>query len=324
MHTDSQLSELFNAHLLSLSYSHHPDTLFEPIRYVLSLGGKRIRPLLMLMTYEMFKDNAQSILDQAAGVEIYHNFTLLHDDLMDKADKRRGHLTVHIKWDENTAVLSGDAMTVLAYEYLAKCDKQYLPQILDIFNRTALEICEGQQLDMDFESRNNVTEDEYIEMIRLKTAVLLAGSLRIGATLAGADEADAQQLYDFGIQIGLAFQLQDDLLDVYGDTVSFGKNIGGDILCNKKTYMLIKTLELANEEQRANLEKWLQATDFDPKEKIAAVTEIYNELHISDYCNAKIQDYYIRGIASLQSISVDTIHKTTLTDYANKMMHRAV
>lgn len=324
MFTADQLLEKVNKHLRELSYSRHPEGLYDPIEYVLSLGGKRIRPTLMLMAYELYKNDVDKILDQAVGIEIYHNFTLLHDDLMDCADKRRGNPTVHVKWDNNKAILSGDAMTVLAYEYLSTCDSSLLSQVMMVFNNTAMEICEGQELDMEFESRNNVTEEEYVEMIRLKTAVLLAGSLKIGAILAGASEEDASQLYCFGIQIGLAFQLQDDYLDVYGNTANFGKNIGGDILCNKKTYMLIKALSLANEEQLAELNKWLTATEYNPKEKIAAVTEIYNKLDIASYCDKIIQDYYAKGIECLNRVSVAEDKKQALRAYAQKMMHREV
>src|SRR5574344_1071648 len=209
MYTASQLSEKFNKYLSELTYSRHPKGLYDPIEYVLSLGGKRVRPTLMLIAYEIFKSDVDKILDQAVGIEMYHNFTLLHDDLMDCADKRRGNPTVHIKWDNNKAILSGDAMTILAYQYMAKCETSYLPEVLKTFSETALEICEGQELDMQFEHRNDVGEAEYIEMIRLKTAVLLAGSLKIGAILGGASKEDADKLYEFGIQIGLAFQLQD-------------------------------------------------------------------------------------------------------------------
>lgn len=318
----NQISEKINQYLKGLTYSRHPKGLYDPIKYVLSLGGKRIRPTLMIMAYELFKENADSILDQAAGIEIYHNFTLLHDDLMDCADKRRGNPTVHIKWDSNTAILSGDAMTVLAYQYLSNCNNEYLSKVLEIFNKTAREICEGQELDMEFEQRNDVSEQEYIEMIRLKTAVLLAASLRIGATLAGASDEDAEQLYQFGIQIGLAFQLQDDYLDVYGNVKNFGKNIGGDILCNKKTYLLIKALSVADDAQQKELSKWLSKREFDPKEKITTVTNIYTQLNISSYCNKIIQDYYTEGIECLKRVSTSKEKKQALKAYAQKLMHR--
>lgn len=324
MFTSEQLLDKINQHLRKLSYTRHPEGLYTPIEYVLALGGKRIRPILMLMAYELFQKDVDRILDQAVGIEIYHNFTLLHDDLMDCADKRRGHPTVHVKWDNNRAILSGDAMTVLAYEYLSTCDSKLLSKVMNVFNNTAIEICEGQELDMEFESRNDVSEEEYIEMIKLKTAVLLAGSLKIGAILAGASEKDAEQLYCFGIQIGLAFQLQDDYLDVYGNTANFGKNIGGDILCNKKTYMLIKTLSLADKDSIDELNKWLMAIKYEPNDKIVAVTNIYNRLNIASYCNDMIQDYYTKGIDCLNKVSIAEEKKQALREYAQALMHREV
>ena len=233
MKTSDELFEKVNTFIEKLPYNREPKSLYEPIQYVLSLGGKRIRPVLMLLGYNLWKDDPERILMPAVAIETYHNYTLLHDDLMDNADKRRGNVTVHKKWDPNTAILSGDSMLVVAYQRMASVDKDKLKPVLDLFTETALEIGEGQQYDMDFEHRNDVTEDEYIEMIRLKTSVLLACSLKIGAILAGAPVSDAEALYKFGEQIGLAFQLQDDLLDVYGDPKVFGKEIGGDIMCNK-------------------------------------------------------------------------------------------
>ena len=250
MFTASQLLDKINNHISELQITRTPKGLYEPIEYILSLGGKRIRPVLMLMAYNLYKEDISSIYDPATGIEVYHNHTLLHDDLMDRSDMRRGKPTVHKVWNDNTAILSGDTMLILAFRYIAGCAPEHLKEVVDLFSLTALEICEGQQLDMEFESRSDVAEDEYIEMIRLKTAVLLAASLKIGAILAGASAADAENLYNFGMQIGVAFQLQDDLLDVYGDPEVFGKKIGGDILCNKKTYMLIKALERADGKQQ--------------------------------------------------------------------------
>ena len=240
MFTALQLLDDVNSYISKLQYNRTPKGLYDPIEYVLSLGGKRIRPVLMLMAYNLYKDDVSTVMSQAVALETYHNYTLLHDDLMDRSDMRRGKATVHKVWNENTAILSGDAMLVLAYQFLTRNTPAHLDEILGLFSQTALEICEGQQFDMEFETRENVTADEYIEMIRLKTAVLLAASLKIGAILAGASTADADALYTFGMQIGIAFQLKDDFLDVYGNPELFGKNIGGDILCNKKTFMLIK------------------------------------------------------------------------------------
>ncbi|WP_294919338.1 polyprenyl synthetase family protein [uncultured Prevotella sp.] len=317
-----EILKLVNKYIDNLSYDRKPSSLYEPIRYVLSMGGKRIRPVLMLLSYNMFRENPEEILMPACALETYHNYTLLHDDLMDNADLRRGHETVHRKWDANTAILSGDSMLVLAYQRMAQCDKQKMPEVLSLFTETALEIGEGQQYDMDFEHRNDVTEDEYIEMIRLKTSVLLACAMKIGAILAGASKEDADNLYRFGEQIGLAFQLQDDYLDVYGDTRVFGKAIGGDITSNKKTYMLINALLRANDTQRAELEKWISATEFDREEKIAAVTRLYNEIGIDKLAQEKINFYFEQSRKYLAAVSVAEDRKAEITAYAQRMMKR--
>lgn len=317
-----EILKLVNKYLDNLSYDRKPSSLYEPIRYVLSMGGKRIRPVLMLLSYNMFRENPEEILMPACALETYHNYTLLHDDLMDNADLRRGHETVHRKWDANTAILSGDSMLVLAYQRMAQCDKQKMPEVLSLFTETALEIGEGQQYDMDFEHRNDVTEDEYIEMIRLKTSVLLACAMKIGAILAGASKEDADNLYRFGEQIGLAFQLQDDYLDVYGNTRVFGKAIGGDITSNKKTYMLINAMLRANDTQRAELEKWISATEFDREEKIAAVTRLYNEIGIDKLAQEKINFYFEQSRKYLAAVSVAEDRKAEITAYAQRMMKR--
>lgn len=317
-----EILKLVNDYLDNMPYDRKPSSLYEPIRYVLSMGGKRIRPVLMLLAYNMFREHPEDILMPACALETYHNYTLLHDDLMDNADLRRGHETVHRKWDANTAILSGDSMLVLAYQRMAQCDREKMPEVLNIFTETALEIGEGQQYDMDFEHRNDVTEEEYIEMIRLKTSVLLACALKIGAVLAGATNEDADNLYRFGEQIGLAFQLQDDYLDVYGDTRVFGKAIGGDITSNKKTYMLINALARANDKQRAELEKWISATEFDREEKIAAVTRLYNEIGIDKLAQEKINFYFKQSRKYLEAISIEEDRKAELTAYAQRMMKR--
>ena len=318
----TELSDKINGYLSEMPYMREPKGLYAPIEYVLSLGGKRIRPVLMLLAYNMYKEDVDCILPQAAGIETYHNYTLLHDDLMDKADMRRNKPTVHKVWDDNTAILSGDAMLVLAYRLMADCQEKYLKRVMDIFTQTALEICEGQQWDMEFETRTDVTVPEYIEMIRLKTAVLLAASLKIGAILAGASAVDAENLYNFGMQIGVAFQLQDDLLDVYGDPEVFGKRIGGDILCNKKTYMLIKALERANGEQLEELNRWLNAENCQPAEKIAAVTEIYNQLTIRSVCENKMREYYTLAMESLEAVAVAEEKKKELKNLVKLLMYR--
>lgn len=322
MLTSTELLGRVNGFLAGLSYDRKPESIYAPIKYVLSIGGKRIRPVLMLLAYNLYKDNPESILMQACALETYHNYTLLHDDLMDNADVRRGKPTVHRKWDANTAILSGDSMLVLAYQRMAQCDPAKLKPVLDLFTETALEIGEGQQYDMDFERRTDVTEGEYIEMIRLKTSVLLACATKMGAILADAPEADADALYKFGEQIGLAFQLQDDLLDVYGDPAVFGKAIGGDIVSNKKTYMLINACQRADGEQRAELMRWITATDFDRSAKVAAVTRIYDQLGIRSLCEERINGYFSRANECLSAVGVAEGRKEQLRAYAREMMHR--
>lgn len=322
MFTASQLLEKINTHISELQIVRTPQGLYDPIQYVLAMGGKRIRPVLMLMAYNLYKDDITSIYNPATAIEVYHNYTLLHDDVMDRADMRRGMKTVHKVWNDNTAILSGDAMLVLAYQYMAQVPSAYLKEVLSLFSQTALEICEGQQFDMDFEQRNDVTEDEYLEMIRLKTAVLLAASLKIGAVLGGASSEDADKLYDFGMQIGVAFQLQDDLLDVYGDPEVFGKKIGGDITSNKKTYMLIKAIEHAGAGQLEELNKWLLAENFDQAQKVAAVTEIYNQIGIKAICENKMRQYYTSAMNSLAGVNVAEEKKAELKNLMKRLMYR--
>ena len=320
----NQLLDKVNAFIKQMPYARPPKGLYEPIAYELSLGGKRVRPVLMLMAYNLYKEDVDTILSQAVGLETYHNHTLLHDDVMDQADMRRGKPTVHNVWNENTAILSGDAMLILAYRLMADCDKEKLADVLHTFTETTMEICEGQQWDMEFETRMDVKVEEYIEMIRLKTSVLLAAALKIGACLAGAPAEDAQKLYDFGVKVGLAFQLQDAWLDVYGDPKVFGKNIGGDILCNKKTYMLITALEQADARQREELEKWLAAKHCEPAEKIAAVTALYDEIGVGKMCQAKAEALHAEGFAVLDSIALPEERKQVLREYACSMLNRNV
>lgn len=322
MKTADELLVQVNAFLDALPYNRTPKSLYEPIRYVLSMGGKRIRPVLMLLGYNLYKEDTDKILMNAIALETYHNYTLLHDDLMDQADLRRGHETVHKKWDANTAILSGDSMLVLAYERMAQCDSRHLADVLRLFTTTALEIGEGQQYDMEFETRDDVREEEYIEMIRLKTSVLLACALKIGAILADAPAEDADSLYKFGEQIGLAFQLQDDYLDVYGDSKVFGKKIGGDITSNKKTFMLINAFSHADEAQRQELEKWVNAKSFDREEKIAAVTCLYNEIGIDKMAQDKIAYYFEQSKKYLDAVQVPAERKEELLKYAQRMMKR--
>lgn len=320
----SQLLDKVNAHIESLDYAREPMNLYRPVQYILSLGGKRIRPAMMLMAYNIYRDDVERILDPALALEIYHNFTLLHDDLMDNADVRRGKPTVHMRWDANTAILSGDVMLTLADVYMSRVDDAYFREVMSTFHATSIEIAEGQQYDMDFETRSDVTEAEYIEMIRLKTSVLLACALKIGAILGGASKEDAEHLYRLGESIGLAFQLRDDYLDVYGDPKVFGKKVGGDILCNKKTYLYINALRLSDKEQRAALDYWATATDFVPEEKVAAVTAIYTALGLPEMSRAIEEQYYRRAQASLEALSVAEDKKQVLREFMAALMERDV
>ena len=322
MYTSEELLKKVNEALDGLVYDRKPYTLYEPIKYVLSLGGKRVRPVLMLLAYNLYKDDPERIMTQAIGLETYHNFTLLHDDLMDNADMRRGHETVHKKWDDNQAILSGDTMLLQAFERIEACEVDKVKDVFRTFLITTYEIGEGQQLDVEFETRNDVREEEYIEMIRLKTSVLLACAVKIGAILADAPKEDWENLYKFGEQIGLAFQLQDDLLDVYGDPKVFGKNIGGDITSNKKTYMLINAYNRANEAQRQELMKWISAKDFDRNEKVAAVTKLYDEIGIRQLCEAKINYYFDLARQTLSEVDLPAERKQALSAYMDELLHR--
>lgn len=323
MYNSEEILSLVNDYLDNLSYERKPESLYEPIRYVLSIGGKRVRPTLMMLAYQLYKEQPERILGAACALETYHNFTLLHDDLMDQAPMRRGMPTVHKRWDANTAILSGDQMLVMAFEQMSLCSGDKLTEVTPLFTRTMLEIGEGQQYDMEFESRDDVTEEEYIEMIRLKTSVLLACALKIGAILGDAPKEDADRLYLFGEKLGLAFQLQDDYLDVYGDPKVFGKAIGGDILSNKKTYMLINAYALADDKQREELRKWIHGdNNVRADEKIAAVTHIYNEIGINNLALSKINSYFEECQGYLDAVSVAEERKAELRAYVAKMMKR--
>ena len=322
MLSSNEILQKVNDCLDHLPYDRKPVSLYEPIQYVLSIGGKRIRPVLMLLGYNLWKEHPEDILMPAVGLETYHNYTLLHDDLMDNADMRRGQLTVHKKWDANKAILSGDSMLVLAYQRMQQVPADKLPAVLDLFTVTALEIGEGQEYDMSFETRSDVTEDEYIEMIRLKTSVLLACAMKIGALLADAPQEDADRLYRLGEQIGLAFQLQDDLLDVYGDPKVFGKAIGGDITSNKKTYMLINAFNRANDKQRKELERWINAKTFNREVKVAEVTRLYDEIGIRQLCEEKINYYFELANQTLAEVNVPEERKLQIRNYMDELLHR--
>ena len=322
MYGSEEILAMVNQGLADLQLERQPFGLYKPIRYVLSIGGKRVRPVLLLIAYNMYKDDVLTVLPSAVAVETYHNYTLLHDDVMDRAEVRRGKPCVHKVWNENTAILSGDSMLVMAYQLVAQCPSRCLKPVLDLFTATALEIGEGQQYDVDFEERMDVKAEEYIEMIRLKTSVLLACALKMGALQAGAPAEDCDLLYRFGESVGLAFQLQDDLLDVYGDFDTFGKRIGGDILCNKKTYMLIKALEGADETQRRQLEHWIDAKEYNPDEKVAAVTSLYNEIGVRALCEDLINKYFDEARQVLDKVSLPAEKKEVLWQYALGLLGR--
>ena len=316
MQTIDKYIDVINKAIAAIEYPQTPFGLYEPVKYQLDMGGKRVRPLLALMACDMFGGDIDEVISPALGLEIFHNFTLLHDDVMDKADIRRGRPTVHKAWNENTAILSGDAMQIIATQKVCETPARVLKEVLDLYNKTALEICEGQQYDMDFETREDVTREEYIEMIRLKTAVLIGCALKMGALIAGATPCQADGIYMFGENIGLAFQLQDDYLDVYGDAETFGKKIGGDILNNKKTYMLISALTMAEGETKERLKALLNGEAND--EKIVQVTGIYSELGIDKIAREKIAEYSQKALAYLEELP----NNVELKNFANSLTER--
>lgn len=323
MYTLKELQSIVEKELSTQQFVEQPEGLYLPIEYALGIGGKRIRPTLCLAGCYLYNDDIKAAIKPALGLEIFHNFTLLHDDVMDNADVRRNQPTVHIKWDPNTAILSGDAMLIKAYQYVADLNTDFLPSVLTLFNQTALEVCEGQQYDMEFETRQDVSVDEYMKMIRLKTAVLLAGSLKTGAIIGGASEEQANYLYKFGENIGLGFQLQDDFLDVYGDIETFGKAIGGDIVNNKKTFLLINALQLASGDLRKQLDAWLSAENFDADEKIEAVRAIYNKVGVADLAREKMHDYFNQAMQALSKVNGKEEIKEDLRQFALKLIERS-
>lgn len=308
--------------LATVPYPQSPAGLYDPIAYVLNGSGKRLRPMLLLLSYSLFAEDIEHALPAAIGIETYHNHTLLHDDLMDRADMRHGRPTVHRQWDENTAILSGDTMLILAFRHFLSLNNPRQTDVLRLFARSALEICEGQQYDILFEQRTDVSVEEYIEMIRLKTSVLLACSAKSGALLGGASDTDADTLYAFAEKIGLAFQLQDDYLDVYGDPAIFGKRIGGDILCGKKTFLLINALLRADEGTHLRLLALLSDTEMADKTKIATVTDIYNQLNIPQLTLKAIDEFYAEARQLLSCLSLDEARTTPLWEYACSLLGR--
>ncbi len=325
MHTLKDLQSLVSVAIdkeINQLYQTEPRHLYEPIGYALAVGGKRLRPAMVLLGYSLFDEQVEKALPVATAIELFHNFTLLHDDIMDGAEMRRNNLSVYKKYSENVAILSGDAMSIMAYNALLKSNSEALPAMIRLFSQTALEVCEGQQFDMDFEIRTDVAIPEYLKMIKLKTAVLLACSLKLGALAANASEKIADQLYDFGLNLGIAFQLQDDLLDVFADQDKFGKKLGGDIVANKKTFLLLKALEISGEETKAFIHEWIDKKDFDASEKISAITGKYNELGIKEITERSIDEYYQAALNIFNEIPLADETKVGLLQLANLIMNR--
>ncbi len=322
LYSPDEIRERFETFFQSLDYSHEPETLYEPVRYILSPGGKRIRPVLLLLATNIFSDEIDDSLLAAAGIEILHNFSLIHDDLMDNADMRRGIPTVHKRWNRNAAILAGDVMPMIACRFLSDIECTRRKQIMDLVLETFIGVCDGQQYDMDFENRNDVTTEEYIEMIRLKTSIVIAACLKAGALMGEASELDASLLYRFGEKIGLAFQLQDDLLDVYGDPVVFGKKIGGDILCNKKTYLYLSARACANAALHEELDRWGLYAGPDPQSKIDGVKAVYDALGVKEQSERLIGELFAEAMGVLDAVGAPTERKTILKKYVNSMMNR--
>lgn len=318
------LIDILQKSLVSLNenLNKEPLELYQPQQYILSLGGKRIRPLLTLVGCDLFDGDINEAIHAANTVELFHNFSLIHDDIMDNAPLRRGKATVHEKWNTNIGILSGDAMLVEAYKELAKCKPEHLQALLNLFNQTASEVCEGQQMDMNFETETQVSIDSYIHMISLKTAVLLGCSLQMGAIIAGEDETTQKHIYTFGKEIGIAFQLKDDILDVFGDTDKVGKQSGGDIISNKKTFLLLKSLELASGSQLAELTSWIEKKEFDKSEKVNAVKAVYNQLNILEISEAELNRHYNSALKNLDSLTCDEAKKNNLLGFAETLMGR--
>jgi geranylgeranyl diphosphate synthase, type II len=326
MQTLSQILNQIQIYANSQALVREPKNLYEPIEYILQLGGKKLRPALVLMSYNLFREDLQVALPAGFAIEVFHNFTLMHDDIMDNAPLRRGMPTVHEKYNVNTGILSGDAMLILAYDYLMSVseDAKIVAKIIKIFNKCAIEVCEGQQFDIDFEKRNDVTISDYLRMIELKTSVLLAAALEIGANLAESSEKDAKNLYEFGRNIGISFQLQDDILDTFGNPATFGKKVGGDIAQNKKTFLFLKSLEMANPAQREALLHWYNTPTEENQEveKISAVKQIFLDAGVLDFANEVKNDYYKTAMQHLEAVEVSTEKKQILRSFAEDLLHR--
>ena len=319
MQTLEQLQLLIETELGKISYPNSPKQLYQPIDYVMGLGGKRMRPILLLMAHQLFDENIEKVILPALGIEIFHNFTLLHDDIMDNAPIRRGKQSVHEKWNKNIAILSGDVMMIKTYQLMLKVDSDILKDVLDVFSKAAIEVCEGQQSDMDFESQEEVTLQEYLKMIENKTAVLLAASLQIGGITANASKENQNHLYHFGLNMGMAFQLKDDLLDAFGNPDEFGKQIGGDIMANKKTFLYLKAIQLANDKQKERLVNYFK-TQEQTEHKVSGVKAIFTTLDIPKHTKNMMKAYYIKAMKHLDAIDSD--NKAPLISFSERLMHR--
>jgi geranylgeranyl diphosphate synthase type II len=318
----AEYSFLIERELSGIDFPDTPENLYDPLKYFLKLGGKRLRPVLTLLASEMYGNPRETSIHAALAVEVFHNFTLIHDDIMDQAPLRRNKETIQVKWNSNIAILSGDVLFVKAYQLLVQQEERHLKELIDVFNRTAIEVCEGQQLDMDFENRTNVTVDEYIEMIRLKTSVLLGCALEFGAIIADAPEEDRNNLYQFGQNIGIAFQIQDDILDLYADPEKFGKQVGGDVLADKKTLLNLKALELSDSSSRAQLADL--KNEIDSIKKVTSTRLIYDNLKVKSVCEEIMQSYYNKAILHLDQINIKETSKLNLKNLASFLMTRSV
>lgn len=324
MRAISQYQDIIQAHFMALDLTKEPNNLYEPIRYILSLGGKRLRPVLTLMATEVFDVDCEKAIPAATAVEVFHNFSLIHDDIMDDAPLRRGNETVHEKWDLNTGILSGDAMLILAYQFFENYDPKVFRELAKLFSKTALEVCEGQQYDVDFETRDNVTIPEYLKMIEYKTAVLVGAAMKMGAIVAETSTENANAIYDFGLNLGIAFQLQDDYLDAFGDPETFGKQVGGDIIENKKTYLYLKALEFSKANEKEQLLHLFSIHPTDNTDKIESVKQIFTQTGADVATQQAIQDFTQKAFQTLDTMNISDDKKAVLRAFGNKLMSRNV
>ena len=324
MQAVSHYQELISQYFLELSFNKEPKNLYEPIEYILHLGGKRMRPVLTLMATEIFDVDCKKALAAATAIEVFHNFSLVHDDIMDDAPLRRGNETVHEKWDVNTAILSGDAMLILAYQHFEEYEPKIFRELAKLFSKTALEVCEGQQYDVDFETREDVTIPEYLKMIQYKTAVLVGAAMKMGAIVAETSDVNANLIYDFGLNLGIAFQLQDDFLDAFGDPETFGKQVGGDIIENKKTYLYLKAMEFSNADEKEQLAHLFSVQPTDNTDKIESVKSIFNQTKASESTQKAIQEYTFKAFETLEQMDISNDKKMMLKVFGEKLMNRNV